>query len=304
MAHSAQIAVGSSTLDEPVNYRDLKSWIEEQERNPTPLSPLQQRAISDLRRSLEPKVDDRDWVSLLNLYNQAHGGISDFKDHPAADNRWINWCHFELAPDAEQLTFPNPEAGFTINEAGALAAPCFGRKKDAKQYAAKCCIEWLMKGGYMPSDGVSVEFAKGKARPVLPTAKQTPTTNPPPPNQPITTTTVSQPTTTTTTTAHDDDDPPATKRVEDLCRLIGLAIPQYKIAPVDSPSLSGTQFFDGRADFGVDAIKVPDGLGKVANVYGRKNARERVAEEVLVWLVGEERKRVAEAEEMLAQIGG
>lgn len=58
--------IGVSPLDEPVDYRDLKAWIEEQERNPTPLSPLQQRAISDLRRSLEPKLGDCDWVSLLN----------------------------------------------------------------------------------------------------------------------------------------------------------------------------------------------------------------------------------------------
>jgi len=58
--------IGVSPLDEPVDYRDLKAWIEEQEMNPKPLSPLQQRAISDLRRSLEPKLDDCDWVSLLN----------------------------------------------------------------------------------------------------------------------------------------------------------------------------------------------------------------------------------------------
>ena len=57
---------GLSSPDEPVNYRDLRAWLEEQERDPRPLSPLQQRAIADLRRSIEPKVDDRDWVSLLN----------------------------------------------------------------------------------------------------------------------------------------------------------------------------------------------------------------------------------------------
>lgn len=58
--------IGVSPLDEPVDYRDLKAWIEEQEMNPKPLSPVQQRAISDLRRSLEPKLGDCDWVSLLN----------------------------------------------------------------------------------------------------------------------------------------------------------------------------------------------------------------------------------------------
>jgi hypothetical protein len=55
-----------SILDEPVDYRDLKEWIEEQERNPKPLTPLQQRAIADLRRSIEPEIGARDWVSLMN----------------------------------------------------------------------------------------------------------------------------------------------------------------------------------------------------------------------------------------------
>ena len=60
------MAITSSILDEPVDYRDLKEWIEEQERNPKPLSPIQQRAISELRRSIEPEIGTRDWVSLMN----------------------------------------------------------------------------------------------------------------------------------------------------------------------------------------------------------------------------------------------
>lgn len=62
---------GLSSLDEPVNYRDLRAWLEEQELDPKPLSPLQQRAIADLRRSMEPKVGDCDWVSLLNSKSQS-----------------------------------------------------------------------------------------------------------------------------------------------------------------------------------------------------------------------------------------
>ncbi len=62
----ATATTGLRLLDEPVNYRDLRAWLEEQELDPKPLSPLQQRAIADLRRSMEPKTDDCDWVSLLN----------------------------------------------------------------------------------------------------------------------------------------------------------------------------------------------------------------------------------------------
>lgn len=56
----------SAVLDESVVYRDLKAWIEQQERNPKPLSLLQQQAISILLRPPQPDIGDRDWVSLLN----------------------------------------------------------------------------------------------------------------------------------------------------------------------------------------------------------------------------------------------
>lgn len=69
-ANTTQIT--SSILDQPVDYRDLKEWIEEQERNPKPLTPHQQRAISDLRRSIEPDIGVRDWVSLMNRTSNIH----------------------------------------------------------------------------------------------------------------------------------------------------------------------------------------------------------------------------------------
>jgi hypothetical protein len=185
-----------------------------------------------------------------------------------------------MRPDsdfAEPVAFPNPEAGFITNETGALVAPGFGRKKDAKQYAAKSCIQWLMKGNYMPSDGINVEFPRGsKPTPTPPTppTKTKSKTNPP---KATTTTT----TTTTGPNPNDNDDDsdsiePATKRVKELCRLMGLTNPQYMItaSPTGNAAAPNTSFFEGHADFGPDAIKVPDGLGKVSNVFGRKNARE------------------------------
>jgi hypothetical protein len=238
------------------------------------------------------------------------------------------------------VSFPNAEAGFTPNEQGVPAAPSFGRKKDAKQYAAKCCIEWLMEGGHMPSDGVSVEFPKppktsrhASSTPVPSPAAKKPraaaTDNPEAtPNRPRKRTTDDDNNNDNDNNDNnddsdddddDDDDQPATKRVEQLCRLLCLTIPQYKITPAvlattasDDPdpdptstivSVSNPQFFDGVADFGPDAINVPEGLGRVSNVYGRRNAREKAAEEVLAWLVAEEGRRMAEVEEMMALVG-
>ncbi|KAK3296047.1 uncharacterized protein B0H64DRAFT_460935 [Chaetomium fimeti] len=327
-------ATSMSILDEPVDYRDLKEWIAEQERNPKPLSPLQQRAISDLRRSIEPEIGNRDWVSLMNRYTQAHGGTPAFIDEPAPEERWTYRCLFKPTADAEQMAFPNPEAGFTPNEQGIPAAPSFSRKKDAKQYAAKCCIEWLMNGGYMPTDGTSVEFPKplrtsrhATSTPTpAPAAKKPKRDNPDanPDNRAqrraaAAAALAADDNNNDNSDSNDDDDPPATKRVEEKCRLLNFAIPHYKITPSLLPTDSTTtteretasfttpsnpQFFDGRADFGADAIKVPEGLGRVTNVYGRRNAREKAAEEVLVWLLAEEGRRLAEVDEMMAMVGG
>lgn len=194
----------------------------------------------------------------------------------------------------------------------------------------------------MPSNGVNVEFPKAKKPPRAQTTTTTiPTTLPaqapsnnPTPNTNINTAPVpNQP---SPTTSPDDDAVHITQRVTDLCRLLGLAVPQYKIIPCSSSSSTTTtttapssskpsataaaaaaaaaaataaaittpnpQFFDGRADFGADSIKVPDGLGSVHNVYRRKNARAKVAEEVLAWLVAEDGRRMREVEGMMAEI--
>jgi hypothetical protein len=71
-SNNGGIATARSVFDEPVDYRDLKAWIAEQEANPRPLSPIQKRAIADLRRSFEPEIGNRDWVSLMNRTSPAH----------------------------------------------------------------------------------------------------------------------------------------------------------------------------------------------------------------------------------------
>ncbi len=121
------------------------------------------------------------------------------------------------------MTFPNREAGFLADENGAPAAPSFGRKKDAKQYAAKCCVEWLMKGGYMPADGVNVEFPKSKskkarAQPVDPSVPAQAPPAKPATAKATTATPAAAAAVATTSTAQQQDETPA-QRVTALCRL-------------------------------------------------------------------------------------
>jgi hypothetical protein len=195
------------------------------------------------------------------------------------------------------MTFPH------LGDDPSATLPYFSRKKDAKQWAAKCCIDWLMTNSYMPTDGVNVEFPKPPKPAPVPTPKKrkiatSPTNNTEDGD--------------TNTTIKNEGDEPTAKKVEALCRLMGFNIPQYRISPSSAvtPSTGGQnnvngqqqQYFNGQADFGADSIKVPDNLGRVVDILGRKNARERVAEEVLVWLVAEEERRVKEADEMLAAV--
>lgn len=198
------------------------------------------------------------------------------------------------------MTFPVPSS----------SPPSFGRKKDAKQYAAKCCVEWLMASNYMPSDGENVVFAKGKARSssqantndngstngsaalnaqvngdTVPQSSLNGngTSNPPNTPRPKSPQLMNEP-----LDMYSDSTTPLTERVEALCRSLGLSIPRYRVTHSDGSK----EFFDGYADFGVDSVSVPDGLGMVTNVWGGSRAtKERIAEQVLFWLMKEEERR-------------
>ncbi|KAK3379416.1 hypothetical protein B0T24DRAFT_589986 [Lasiosphaeria ovina] len=158
---------------EPVDYRDLKAWIAEQEAlpQPAPLTEIQKKAIAELRASLggrpEPELGDIDWVSLLYRYRDAYragGAVVLFADELAAQKKWVCRCTFRGTAASELQRFPGPDGGLLadVGGGGTLVAPSFARKKDAKRYAAKCCVEWLMAENRMPSDGLSVVFPKTK----------------------------------------------------------------------------------------------------------------------------------------------
>jgi hypothetical protein len=139
----------------------------------------------------------------------------------------------------------------------------FSNKKDAKQYAAKKAIEWLIANNHMPSDG-SVRFAK-----------------PPPPVQ-------LQPKK-RKSLSPSDSSPDGTIKyatlVPTLCHKLGFGPPRYEIEKTDNTALcNGYAIFPGNP--------IIDGkVGEVFNVFGQKNTKEEIAEIVYSFLKDIERQR-------------
>ncbi|KAK3306904.1 uncharacterized protein B0T15DRAFT_157068 [Chaetomium strumarium] len=89
-----------------------------------------------------------DSVSLLNTYAQAIGATFEFKEDMVGYQRWVCQCTLKLPAGADPMVFPNLEAEQKRGKVGKPTAPGFARKKDAKKYAAKCCVDWLVANGH------------------------------------------------------------------------------------------------------------------------------------------------------------
>lgn len=151
-----------SADDSLLDLSTLKAWIEQYEINPKPLTPAQRRCFGDLISSLkveEPNLGTKDWISLLQRFRDAHqkgpGTSLKYVDGPnPASDKFTYTVILKLTSASDGIIFPNQDVGYVDS-----APPTFGRKKDAKRYAAKCCVEWLMKYTFMPSDGQEVAFS-------------------------------------------------------------------------------------------------------------------------------------------------
>lgn len=164
---------------------------------------------------------------------------------------------------------------------------------DACIDAAKNAIDWLIQQSLMPSNLRDVTFLKkvpsSRAIPELqrqtekrPNEGTNGVLSPPPKRQ-----------TKGTTGAVDADDDriPATQRVHNLCQSMGLNPPRYELTLAD-PRVN--YVFDGYPDFGDDADSFPEDLGRIFGVAGTNNAKQEIAEKVLVHLREMHQKRAAE----------
>ncbi|KAL2271720.1 hypothetical protein VTJ83DRAFT_1091 [Remersonia thermophila] len=358
MAKTIDSATVTSFVDEPLIYRKLMDWLKEQEASRRPLSEVQKKAISVLLSSTptEPSIGDSNWVGVLNSFSQVSGAVIDFRVGSVYDvggnPRHTCVCELKLSPWSNLLSFPRQEeeeegSPAQGRDGGAWTLPTFSRRKDAKQHAAKCAVEYLVRDGQIAFTEAGVpKFPGGKktkaggsggggiingnsingnsingnsingnsinGNSINGNSINGNSNNGNSNNGP------QSPNGQADAAANKySDELHIMKRVEELCAKMGLAVPQYRVWPTTSTTTTsssstttsstttsespGQQFFDARADWAPrDAIKVPRGVGCVARVYGRRNARYRVAEQVLEWLVEEETRRMREVEELMA----
>lgn len=164
---------------------------------------------------------------------------------------------------------------------------------DACIDAAKCAIDWLIQQSLMPSNLRDVTFSKK-----LPSARALPERQGQPAKRPNegTNGVLSPPPKRQTKGTNgaadaDDDSVPATQRVHNLCQSMGLNPPRYELTVADPRA---NFVFDGYPDFGDDSDSLPEGLGRITGVAGRDNAKQEIAEKLLVHLREMHQKRAAE----------
>ena len=158
----------------------------------------------------------------------------------------------------------------------------FTKKKDAKQYASKKAIDWLIENNFMPV--VGVKFPK-----------------PQPVNQTVTNVKVASPKIISTPKAVitpiasvkevGPQSPAMTHKsksfagqIPELCSRLGFTAPRYEITKVseNAPLYSGYAHFNGDP-------RIDGKLGEVEGIFGQKNAKEMIAEELYAYLKAIER---------------
>lgn len=156
----------------------------------------------------------------------------------------------------------------------------FTKKKDAKQYASKKAIDWLIENNFMPSIGVKFPKPKPVNQIVAPVKAASPKTV----HAPIVTVKKIAPQSPAAT-------PKSTSfagQIPDLCIRLGFTVPRYEITRVsqEAPLYSGYAHFNGDP-------RIEGKVGEVTAVFGQKNAKEMIAEEVYAFLKDIERQRTA-----------
>jgi hypothetical protein len=174
----------------------------------------------------------------------------------------------------------------------------FNRKKDAKQYAAKLAIEWLVANGYMPDDG-NVSFPK--VRPLQPQSASisaSASANNNPANAASSSSTPASASASTPARPASSPTESFPQRVAMLCTSLAISPPTYKLVPhSEFPAM-----YSGYAVFENSPLVIGK-VGEFHNVHGKRNAKEVCAEKVVGFLEGIVKARRGEAGREAAEIG-
>lgn len=191
----------------------------------------------------------------------------------------LPWCNevfpgedYGLEADGE---FPSFQAKKVhLNDNGSYhkcrSAQRLTLEQKAKQFAAKQALMFL------------------HGSPVEPIAKPSPPTSPP--NKRIKTEDGS--------INSDDEGPGIYEQVAALASQLGFECPHYRIVKdEDHPN-----FWKGQPYFKQDA-RIPDDLGCVRGMLGKKAAKREMAEQILVWMLAQEQERHELTNELLKDLG-
>ncbi|KAH8673606.1 hypothetical protein BX600DRAFT_508850 [Xylariales sp. PMI_506] len=154
----------------PAIYQDIIKWATAQQHSKTksPISPAQRKALLDLHHLIatphtSPDIGETNWVGLLHRFRDANpdpAGVSFVEG--AVGSRWVYYAYIKESSEP----FPGPAGGL---DPATGKARTFAKKKDAKQYAARCAVEWLVERKMMPNNG-DVKFTNAATSISPPTA--------------------------------------------------------------------------------------------------------------------------------------
>jgi hypothetical protein len=166
-------------------------------------------------------------------------------------------------------------------------AVSFTRKKDAKQYASKKAIDWLIGNNLMPEVGVKFPKAKPVVTQPAPVTKLPKVTSPE---------VLSTPVASVKEAVAQSPQPPVptakstsfAAQIPELCMRLGFTTPKYEITKVseDAPLYSGYAHFNGDP-------RIEGKIGEVDGIFGQKNTKEMIAETLYSFLKDIERQRMA-----------
>lgn len=232
--------------------------------------------------------------------------IEPFTEEPVPNGqltpRWIS----RVKISAHSEPFPGPAKG--LEKTGVVPAAL--NKKVARQYAARCAVEWLREQGFMPKDPASIELQSLSSR----LASLSPAPMAPSPLAALPTAAIPQ-TRAGDNVAKASEPAPKKRRVEvseitgrvqqveyyaidagiekeladritSLCKTLDIKQPLYKLEE------DGTDSFTGYPDWDdADNGKLPAYLGYVEAMPSRDKAMRSMAEALLQGLLAQKEKR-------------
>jgi hypothetical protein len=148
---------------------------------------------------------------------------------------------------------------------GDLKAITFSNKKNAKKFAAKKAVDWLIANERMPNNG-DVKFPKV---PTLPPVAKTKSRAP------------------LSSQDSEDNQDNVAAQVPQLCYQLGFNVPRYNL----TQAAPNSPLYDIYADFGDDPL-IEGKVGEIQNVFGKKNAKEQCARRVFSFLKDIQRQRL------------